>query len=196
MAFAQSQAPREIFNATSGGVQVLDEIHALGGYGPRVILTNAGSPASTSSPYSSESKVPSESSQSPPSGNSSDPKPGNPSDPSFNNPSHLQSSNPSDDYTSPHGYNKPVDGQSTARYTADSAVNSIQSAEIPFSWEKYDYSTHLPTHSESTLHTDFDAFGTMGSAPHVPQHGPTLLEELGLGGEWQPVMDDLGLYQR
>lgn len=66
---------------------------------------------------------------------------------------------------------------------------------MPLDWETYDYSSHLLPPSDNTLPADFDGmFDAIGStAPHDPLNGPTILEQLGLGGEWQPVMDHLGL---
>lgn len=168
MAFTQNKAPSSASGAT-GGVEITDEIHALGGGGPRIISKPQLPLSSSSSPYSTESpKIFSESSQSPP------------------------SSNPSDEYP-PQKCDNPVDTQPSGPFAADSVANLFPS--MPLDWETYDYSSHLLPPSDNTLPADFDGmFDAIGStAPHDPLNGPTILEQLGLGGEWQPVMDHLGL---
>ncbi|KAF8582754.1 hypothetical protein K439DRAFT_1618030 [Ramaria rubella] len=61
-AFARNKAPRDHFSTAPGGIQVLDEIHALGGGGPRVISKKS---RPTSLPSTSDQKTPSEKSLSP-----------------------------------------------------------------------------------------------------------------------------------
>lgn len=195
-AFSYNKASRAVSAIAPGRIEVLDEIHALGGYGPRVISTRScpASTSSTPSPYSFTG------------------------DPSQSSPSHTQSTPlptyPSDDYTPPHIHDGTPDVQFSApdpttipsnNYglshvyndsvdTQFSVENSFPSTELASNWEKYDYSSYLPTSSDNTVPTNLDAFGTTRNpAPYVPQNVPTVLEELGLGGEWQPVMDYLDL---
>ena len=190
MAFAQNRASMDRFGATPEGVAVLDEIHALGGYGPRVISTR---PSPASSTYSPESRVTSDYSQSPPSSNSSE------CPPSY--PSHPESYPPS------HAYSTTADVQSTPSFSstppslASSVTGSVPLTSIPtsmpvsFDWEKYEYS--LLTPPDNTSCNDFDnIFGTkVDSSNFPPKVRPTVVEGLGLGlgGEWQPVMDHVGL---
>jgi hypothetical protein len=171
MSFARNKAPRDIFSVAPGSVELFDEMHALGGYGPRVISTTSTSPA-----QSPESRVTSDSSQSPASSNQSDPPP----------------ANPSDDYP-PQVYGNPVI-QTMPPITPIPVVNIAAPLAMPYEWEKYDYASQLPTPSGNAVPTDFDnVFCTMGEAGTGVQ--PTPLQELGLGlgGEWQPVMDHFGL---
>lgn len=49
----------------------------------------------------------------------------------------------------------------------------------------FDFSCHLPE--------DFDELFQTMAATAPTQTAGVVLEELGLGSEWQPVMDDLGL---
>ncbi|KAF8513491.1 hypothetical protein JB92DRAFT_2923771 [Gautieria morchelliformis] len=197
MAFTRSKAPGDIHGAAPRGVEVVDEIHALGGYGPRVISTVAKSASSTPSPYAPEPRLHSDSSQSPPSSNPSDPPSSNPPDAPSNNPSDLPFSlppdpppiKPSDNYI-PQIYNPNVDVPSAA---PPAVVDSLPSA---FDWTEFDYSSYLPVPSANELPPDFDVFAALGDpAPQPPPTpGPnTLLEQLGLAGEWQPVMDYLDL---
>jgi hypothetical protein len=134
------------------------------------VLKKAQMPvSSTSSPYSAGSpKVFSESSQSPP------------------------SSNPSDESPPVHNSDKPVDVQPVEPFTAGSGASTFPS--VPVNWENFDYSSFLPPDSNA-LPADFDGMfdGFGNTASHDPLTGPSILEELGLGGEWQPVMDHLGL---
>jgi hypothetical protein len=54
----------------------------------------------------------------------------------------------------------------------------------------------MPEFHSNKLPNDFDEiFQAMASTDPTQTSavGPTVLEELGLGMEWQPVMDDLGL---
>lgn len=179
MAFAQNKAPGSVFSAPPGGVEVIDEIHALGGgVEPRVISTSTTkATSSTSSPYSSASKLNSDSSssQSPP------------------------SRYPSEE----HSPSLPPDSAVHGRLLAPPApvnpdVSVFSSMNTSFDWkslECFDFSSTFPAPSENAVPADLDGvFDAMGnSAPHASQTGPNILEELGLGGEWQPVMDHLGL---
>jgi hypothetical protein len=198
VAFTRCKAPGDIHGAAPRGIEVVDEMHALGGYGPRVISTAVKFASSTPSPYAPESRLRSDSSQSPPSSNPSDPSSSNPPIPPSSNPSDLTSSlppdpppiKPSDNYI-PQAYNPNVDVPSAAPVT-HLDVDSLPSA---FDWTEFDYS-YLPASAANELPPDFDVFAALGDpAPQPPPTaGPTtLLEQLGLGGEWQPVMDYLDL---
>jgi len=65
-----------------------------------------------------------------------------------------------------------------------------------FDFAGVDFSSYNPDFSVNTLpNTLSEVLESMSAPapPEAPAVGSTVLEELGLGEEWQPVMDDLGL---
>ncbi|KAF8582756.1 hypothetical protein K439DRAFT_1618032 [Ramaria rubella] len=159
-AFARNKAPRDHFSSAPGGIQVLDEIHALGGGGPRVISKKS---RPTSLPSTSDQKTPSETSLSP--------------TPEI----------PSDDYTpSPFAPNIHIAEQPPQTF---SPMNS------PLDFSSIDFS-QFADFSGGTLPENYnDIYGIMRNSPpsQLPPSGPNVLEEIGLGGEWQPIMDHFAL---
>jgi len=153
VAFAQNNGPKDPFCATSGGIDVSDEIAALGGGGPRIISSSSPKPTSSpaSSPYSPEHR-------------------GSPI------PSRIPTSN---------------------GVSLDTTFSSVMAP--PFAFAGVDFSSEIPEYNTNVLPSNFDEIfqsmtGGGDTAPtQMPGVGPTILEELGLGGGWQPVMDDLGL---
>jgi hypothetical protein len=60
-----------------------------------------------------------------------------------------------------------------------------------FNFTGVDFSSHLPESATNALLNDFEVAAT--APTHAAPDASSVLEELGLGGGWQPVMDDLGL---
>jgi hypothetical protein len=168
-AFAQNHALKYPFKVFPGGLEVADEIHALGG-GPRVISSTPRRTASPSSitypPEQANSFIHSLS------------------------PTPVTGSAP-EDYVATHPSGQLVHESGPSPFPGvftDIPASSIVSS---FDFTGVAFSSHFPEFTVNALPSDFDIATT---APTQTTPGASsVLEELGLGGEWQPVMDDLGL---
>jgi hypothetical protein len=94
-------------------------------------------------------------------------------------------------------------GAHAGEYTHDSGSlslagmfpdTSFPSMAPPFDFTGVDFSSHIPDFAANALPSDFDeVFQVMAATAPTQTSAVGVLEELGLGGEWQPVMDGLGL---
>ena len=85
-----------------------------------------------------------------------------------------------------------MDVQFITPFTTETVVNRNLSMDSSFDWDKFDFSSHLPTPSDNILPTDSDVFRAMGAHEIPPTaRRSVLLDELGLDleGGWEPVMD-------
>jgi hypothetical protein len=165
-AFAHNRAPKDPLGSSPGGVEVSDEIHALGGGGPRVMSSTARPPPSPHAPERTVSSMPS---QTPP------------------------PISASGDYAvTPSGQH--VHDSGSLPFPGGFPDLSPSSMAPPFNFTNVDFSSYTPEFAADKLPGDFDEiFQAMTATATQTAPVGSILEELGLGGEWQPVMDDLGL---
>jgi len=171
-AFAQSNTLNHPHGVAPREVEVEDEILALGGAGPRMVSSTL--------------------------------RPSNLPHPSSYPPEHAASDIPSRDLSSTstsEGYaamrtsmqevHKP-EYPSFEGFFPDSSTLPM---EPPFDFTNVDsnLSSHIPEVMASTLPSDFDFFQNTARTTPSASVGSSVLDELGLGGEWKPVMDGLEL---
>ncbi|KAF8582757.1 hypothetical protein K439DRAFT_1661654 [Ramaria rubella] len=165
--FARSKANDPLAAATEG-VETLEEIHALGGGGPRVISKKSPSSASGSSPYTADQKIPSDSFPSATAG--------------------ISSSSNNQTFAYP-TYNIPVAQQLAFPPMEDPVDNTflfMHMDNMP-DLENYDFTQF--TASEEPLPESFnDIFRRMDTHQYPPAN-PTGWEKFGLGEEWRDIMD-------